>query len=281
MNYWVSYAVGLSQLIVLFWLALPFCLWMTYDNFVSTNRAWCQDRRPPRHAVRLSYLTGSAWVAVLIYQLAVSGFATPHLPPGAIAPAAYRLFVGSLLSFVAIYSFHWCVEYWRWARKIPLQTKRNVTIERRELTGIVNPRWVYGAYLLLGAAAALGAVALRSGHLAATAVATGMRLGGTVAIITLIISVAMAYSVRRKKQPLDGTFGPSYRKSELILWISLLYGLGILCILGLIDALCDTHLLSPVSIVIGLSALVQFCLFYLGRHPWLRWLFPRNPDPVP
>jgi hypothetical protein len=282
MNIWVVYAVGFSQMIVLFWLALPFCVWMTYDTYVNKNRQWVhehpefQQRYPaPRYAVWLSYLLGLAWLAVLVDQIPGSG--SQFVPLRPIPPGIYRLFSGSLLSFVAVYSVHLVVEYFRMASRIPLPTKRAVKVERRSLQGILDPRWAYGGYLLIAAGAGIAGIAYWLGGISVGALALEMRALGALALVALLSSLGLAYSVTRKKLPLDVTFGPSYRKSELIVWISLLYLAGIVGILRLYDILFGTHLLSPLPIMLGISVLVQFGMFYAGRHPWLRWLFPRNP----
>jgi hypothetical protein len=262
MSDWIVYAVGFSQIVVLYLLALPYCVRTTYEIYLGKNRQWVHDnpafrqRYPePRVSVLLSYLVGAGLFGYFLYALLTSSDASWQV----------NLLTLPTLPFGVIYVGHAIVECFRMRRKIPRATKRSVVLERRSLTSMISPRWIYFGYLLIGLAIAAYGYAYYEGHVEPRIFVKHMI--GT-AGVTILAIIALIYSVRRKKQSVDELWGPSYRRGEVLFSIACLYVFSIGSIIVALQYLFSVQWLSRIDAAVMVSLFLQAGMFYMGRHSW-------------
>lgn len=207
--------VTIVQIVMLYWLTANKMLRLIDDTFFSKNRAWVEQNpafKTQCQASKVStlsfYALGSAWLVLAVHPL-VSGTSIP----------AY-LMVAPTTAWVALICIYAAVANRRISRKIPLPAKRSVSFERRSLRDFVNPVWAIACFVLFAAAIVAYAVGYGRG-LIATEVLVGRMAG--FAIMLPIGSATLFYSLRRKQQPIDDAWGPSYRRMEVRGNIAVLY----------------------------------------------------------
>lgn len=270
MSNWIAYIVGFSQIIVLHFLALPYCLRLTYSVYLGKNYQWVADnaefreRYPiPKWSVWLSFLLGAGLFAYFLREIINVGSDVRSL--------LLDLFNLPVVAFVAVYCGHAIIECFRVRRKIPLPAKRRVVLERRSLETVINPKWVSVAYLLVVAVVGAYVVA----HYADW-ISTRVFVKRTVvmAMFCLAGSLMLAATIRRKKQSVDEWWGPSYRKGETICGVACLYLVAVIGALSFLQDVFAVTLLTYIGVQVALSAFIQAGMFYMGRHSW-----PKNPWP--
>jgi hypothetical protein len=264
MSNWIAYVVGLSQIIVLHILALPYCVRMTYSVYLGKNPQWVADnvafreRYPiPRRIVWLSYFLGTGLFAFFLYSILNVGSDTRTL--------LLDLFNWPIASFATLYCAHAIVECFRVRRKIPLPAKRSVVLERRSLQSVINQKWAQVAYLLVSIVVCSYLFAYYAGWIETRIF---VKRTAVIAMFTLATSLMLAAGVLRKKQSLDEWWGPAYRKSEVVLGIACLYFVAGIGALSLLQDVLGIALLTYVGVQVALSAFIQAAMFYMGRHSW-------------
>lgn len=256
MNAWIIYAVAFSQIVVLYGLFGPLCIRMFYGVIIHRNPQWVNDnpafqrRYPaPKYSIWLFYLAGAAWIAFFVWVFFTTkvGF---WLLGSLTAP---------VFPFTIIYLLYIGVEYFRVLKRIPLPTKRTVPLERRSLQDIVNPWWVYLSYLFLAIIAGVYLFEYYDGKVDTNIFARRM-IG--LAVVVLLATGSLIYSIRRKKQPIDELVGAKYRKFELSFTILVLYlGVGA----GALRLLQDVFAVRPFSddrVFVALSVFLQIVALY-------------------
>jgi hypothetical protein len=274
MNTWIVGMVGFSQIAVLYLLALPYGVRMTYHVYLGKNRQWVQDNAAfrehypePKYTVWFSYVVGAGLFAYFLYRLSIDSDASWQVD----------LLTLSVLPFSAIYICHAIVECFRVRAKIPLATKRSVVLERRSLDSMVGPRWVYGGYLLLAIAIAAHCFAFYDGRVEARVFAK--HIVGAVGI-TSLMTIGLIYCIRRKKQSIDEMWGPSYRRSEVIFIIALLYLFAFGSLIVALQYVFVVQWLSRIDAAVAVSVIIQAGMFYLGRHAWPKNSITPNRPPA-
>jgi hypothetical protein len=90
--------------------------------------------------------------------------------------------------------------------------------------------------------------------------------------VTILATIALIYSVRRKKQSVDELWGPSYRRGEVLFSIACLYVFSIGNLIVALQYIFSVQWLSRIDAAVIVSVFVQAAMFYLGRHAW-----PKDP----
>jgi hypothetical protein len=209
------YLVAIIQIVMLYWLTANKTLRLIDDTFFSKNRTWVEQNpafktqhRESKMATLSLYVAGSAWL-VLVVHAGASGAAIP----------AYLMFAPTL-AWSVLMLIYAGVANQRIGRKIPLPAKRSVLFERRSLRDFARPAWTTTCFVLYAVAIAAYAVGYGRG-LIATEVFVGRMVGIAIMLPTGIAT--LLYCVRRKQQPIDEAWGPSYRRMEVRGNIVLLY----------------------------------------------------------
>jgi hypothetical protein len=207
--------ITITQIVMLYWLTANKMLRLIDDTFFSKNRAWVEQNpafktqyQASKMAALSFYALGSAWLVLAVHPL-VSGTSIP----------AY-LMVAPTMAWVALIFIYAAVAHRCISRNIPLPAKRSVSFERRSLRDFVNPVWTTTCFLLFAVAIVAYAVGYGRG-LIANEVFVG-RMAGFV-IMLPIGSATLLYALRRKQQPIDDAWGPSYRRMEVRGTIACLY----------------------------------------------------------
>ena len=273
MSNWIAYIVGLSQIIVLHFLALPYCVRLTYSVYLGKNRQWVADnaafreRYPlPKWSVWLSFLLGAGLFAFFLREIINASVESSD-----VRSLLFDLFNLPALSFFIVYCGHAIVECFRVRRKIPLPAKRSVALERRSLETVINPKWVSVAYLLVVTVVVAYAAAYYADWISTRVF---VKRTAVMAMFSLTGSLMLAAAIRRKKQSVDEWWGPAYRKSEVVFGVVCLYLVAGIGALSLLQDVFAVTLLTYIGVQITLSAFIQAAMFYMGRHSW-----PRNPWP--
>lgn len=251
----IFYLVAIIQIVMLYWLTANKTLRLIDDTFFSKNRAWIEQNPAFKKAHRESelaslsfYALGLGWL-MLFVPPAVSGMVIP----------AY-LTIAPTLAWVALILAYAAVASQRIGRNIPLPARRSALFERRSLRDFVNPLWSTTCFVLFAAAAAFYAVGYGRG-LIATDVFVGRMAGFAIMVPTGIAT--LLYCLRRKHQPIDDAWGPSYRRMEVRGNIAVLY----LCLLVVAWCLLqDFFAVPPFSRVAFFSA-----INLMMQVAWLRF----------
>ncbi len=257
------YAVMLSQIAVLYWLAAPATIRLLYQSYLNKNPQWVaanpgfvDHAAQQRRAIALSRLLGALWLANLAYG--VSGARSEQwLSLSLLLPMFVWLALELAVAGIA---------YRRVCQLIPLPAKRRATLERRTLAEFVHMGWILPGYVLL--------LAIGAGYLAAylteriDLTLMGWRLASLVAG-TLIWTGALHYCIRRKKQPVDDALGPAYRRSEVLGTIPCLYLFALVLAVRALQDLFGVALVADVSLFAGASIVLQAAVLIGLTHPAL------------
>ena len=209
------YLVAIIQIVMLYWLTANKTLRLIDDTFFSKNRTWVEQNpafktqhRESKMATFSLYVAGSAWL-VLVLHAGASGAAIP----------AYLMFAPTT-AWSVLMLIYAGVANQRIGCNIPLPAKRSVVFERRSLRDFVNPVWSTTCFVLYAVAITAYAIGYGRGIIA-TEVFVGRMVGIGIMLLTGIAT--LLYCVRRKQQPIDEAWGPSYRRIEVRGNIVLLY----------------------------------------------------------
>lgn len=266
MGSWAIYCVIFSQIIVLYWLAAPINSRLTYQVFLGRNPRYVADsesflRRfpPPRHSIRLAYAIGACWIGGLAYALFLKA-SDGMLIFGLVAP---------MLIWIVLCFGYIGVEYYRMLKKIPLPGIRHASLERRSLKNYINPIWAYLAYALLFLVGSVYVIGYLNGRIPAY-VLIGRMTGLTVA--TVLGSLCLMYSLRRKNQPIDEEFGPMYRKIEVAGIFPLLLLTALIGGWRILQDFYGVQLFSDLAFFAVASVVLQAFMLYFICHPGVRRL---------
>ncbi len=249
---WLITAITVSQIVILYGLAAPLAMRETCELFLSRNHDWVmqnpafrQKHGALRYATGLSWLIGAAWLA-----------RTFHVASGTDTSDSEQIFLlaGPVFSWVILCVGYGCIAYFRVGRRIPLPTKRSASLERRTLRDYIHPAWVYLGYSLVTAISVLYLLAYMRDTVTADLFVA--RMSGLALAMTLQTS-ALLYCIRRKRQPIDGHIGPSYRKLEIICNIAILYLLIFIGAFRILQDVAGISLFPDLAFFVFASVLVQ------------------------
>ena len=258
---WAIYFIIVSQIVVLYWFAAPINARLTYHVFLGRNPQYCIENEaflrrfpPPRFSIWLAYAMGAGWIGVSIYAL----FLKPSnglLVVGLVAP---------MLCWIVLCFGYIGVEYHRMFKKIPLPGIRRASLGRRSLRDYMNPMWAYLAYAAIFLIAVIYVIGYLSGRIPVH-VAIGRMAG--LAIIAVVGSLCLLYSIRRKHQPIDDELGPIYRKIEVVGVIPLMLMAVPIGGWRILQDFYGVQLFTDLAFFAVSSVLLQAGLLVCIRHP--------------
>ncbi len=218
MNKWAIFAIALSQIVVFYFLIITPYLRLLDGIYFSRNRAWLAEHPeltgPPKVSSAIFHGVGAAWLALMAYSLS--------LPQGI---DARLLSVAPTLVWLLMLGIYHAFEYHRIYRKIPLPAKRSAPFLRRALRDYVGRRWTWPLYAAYAGVVAVYIVADQRGTIE-HAIAAPRLLG--LSFMIVLSAAILLYILRRKQQPIDIAWGPTYRQIEVIGFIIMSYAMLIL-----------------------------------------------------
>ncbi|MDM5180802.1 hypothetical protein PO883_26820 [Massilia sp. DJPM01] len=261
------YLVAIIQIVMLYWLTARKTLGLIDDTFLSKNRAWV-ERNPSfktRHhestmASLSFYALGSAWLVLVV----LAGGAGAAIP-------AYLTFAPTMAWLVLILIYA-AVAKQRIGHNIPLPAKRSVLFARRSLRDFVSPMWTTTCFVLFAVAIAFYAVGYARG-LIATDVFVGRMAGFAIMLPTA--SVTLLYCLRRKHQPIDDAWGPSYRRMEVRGNIVVLYLCLVLVAWCMLQDFFAAPPISDVAFFSGVNLMMQAAWLRFFNSPAVKQLLLR------
>jgi len=206
MNQWIMLAVATSQIVVLYFITSKRYLRLIDHTFFSRNPRWLDDnpdlKQTPASLLCVFHAVGAAWLAYAAY--CITNPLVPHLVLLSTIPT---------LAWVAMTGAYCAFQYRRVYRKIPAQARRSAPFARRALRDFVRPVWSWTCAALYASAAAtyIGAY-----HLDTIDEPTFIGRMAGIGFIAITATACLFYGVRRKQQPIDDAFGPTYRKVEVV-----------------------------------------------------------------
>jgi hypothetical protein len=264
---WTLYAVIFSQVVVLFGVAAPATFRLLQRSYLNKNAAWLGDHPEfvarygqVRYPARLSYLLGALWLLFLALVIA-GGQMAEHLTAALLAPA---------FCWMALEATVAAIEYRRVALKIPLPAVRRATLEPRGLRDFASPAWIFPGYALL--AGIMATYTVGYSHELVDGAVFAWRMASMVVGTGLWI-VTLRYCVRRKRQLVDDTFGPGYRRLEVRGTIGCLYIFAGFALLRGLQELFGIYLLTDLTFLTLGSILLQTVL--------LSWVARLNASTTP
>jgi uncharacterized Tic20 family protein len=93
-----------------------------------------------------------------------------------------------------------------------------------------------------------------------TARMTGLSIG------LIFGTLALFYGIRRKRQPLDDAWGPSYRKLEICFYVFVLYLLALVGVNCVLEDIFAISFFSDITFVIAVSLIIQAFSLWFSKH---------------
>lgn len=265
---WPVYLIAASQIIVLYGLAAPASLRLLRRAYAQRNPEWLATQpalqvRLQRQALPLALFYGIAalWLGGLVYAT-TTGQIDQLLPMALLLPA---------LGWVACEAAVGALDYRRIGSQIPLAPRRHTTLQRRTLSDFAPPASLVPGYGLLVAIAAIYSTGY--GHELIDGRLFGVRLASLLVGTGLWIST-LRYCVRRKRNVVDDTLGPAYRRAEVIATIVCLYVYASLALLTALQDVYQLYLLDSVTALTCGSVLLQAAMLL-----WIARVSGDRPEP--